>query len=57
MSPVIFGLRMNLRIAVHLACRREQKLGLDTLGQAEHVDRAHHTCFDRLDRVVLVVRW
>jgi hypothetical protein len=36
--------------------RRNEEAGLDTLGEAEHVERALERRLDRLDGVVLVVR-
>ena len=54
-APVVLGLRVDLRVAVHLAGRGLQDPRLDPLGQAEHVDRAVHAGLGRLHRVVLVV--
>ena len=45
---------MHLGVAVDLRRRGQQDLGLGPLGQAEHVDRAHHRCLGRLHRVALV---
>ena len=54
-APVVLGLRMHFRVAVHLAGRGLEDLRLHALGQAQHVDRAVHAGLGRLHRVVLVV--
>ena len=54
-SAVRLGLRMNLRISVHLTGRGMQDPRPEPLGQPQHVDRAHDRSLNRLDRVVLVV--
>ena len=46
---------MDLGIAVDLAGRGLEDPRVQSLGEPEHVDRAHHRGLDRLDRVVLVV--
>lgn len=46
---------MLQRVAVHLAGAGEQEPGADALGEAQHVERAHHVGLDRLHGVVLVV--
>src|SRR6185295_9539879 len=54
-APIILGLGMNARITIDLRGRRLQDLGVHALGKTEHIDRAMHTGFDRLHRVVLVM--
>jgi len=54
-APVAFGLRMLLRVAIDFAGRGQQDARVDPLGQAQHVDRAHHAGLDGLDRIVLVM--
>jgi hypothetical protein len=46
---------MDLGVAVDFARRRLQNLGPAPLRHAQHVDRADHAGFHRLDRVVLIV--
>jgi hypothetical protein len=55
-APVTFRLRVHVRVTVHFARARLEHPRPDALGETEAVDRAHHRCLDRLDRVVLVVR-
>ena len=54
-APVGLGLRVHLGVAVDLAGRGLQDLGLHPLGQAQHVDRAVHAGLGGLHRIVLVV--
>jgi hypothetical protein len=54
-APVTFGLRMLLRVAIDFAGRGQQDARVDPLGEAQHVDRAHHAGLDGLDRIVLVM--
>ena len=54
-SPVVLGLGVHLRVAVHLGGRRREDLRPGALGQPEHVDRAVHRGLRRLHRVALVV--
>jgi hypothetical protein len=54
-APVVLALRVHLRVAVDLAGRGLQDLGLHALGQAEHVDGTVHAGLGGLHRVVLVV--
>uniref|UniRef100_A0A182ILJ5 Uncharacterized protein n=1 Tax=Anopheles atroparvus TaxID=41427 RepID=A0A182ILJ5_ANOAO len=55
-APVRFRLWVHVRIAVHLGRAGDQHLRPDALCQSEHVDRTERVGFDRLDRVVHVVR-
>jgi hypothetical protein len=55
MAPIIFGLRMDARVAVDLGGRGLQDLGLYPLGKAQHVDRAVHAGLGGLHRIVLVM--
>eukprot|EP01137_Pigoraptor_chileana_P013985 Opistho-2@4893 len=55
-TPVGFLLRMLFGVAIHLRRRRKQQPRAHTPCEAEHVQRAHGVCFDRLDWVVLIVR-
>jgi hypothetical protein len=54
-TPVFFGLRMHLGVAIDLGRGRLQDLGPDAFGQAEHVDGAVHRGLRRLHRIELVV--
>ena len=54
-APVVFGLRMNIGIAVDLRRRRLENLALQPLGEAQHVDGAMHAGLGRLHRIVLIV--
>mmetsp|Transcript_39193 Transcript_39193/g.117845 ORF Transcript_39193/g.117845 Transcript_39193/m.117845 type:complete len:253 (+) Transcript_39193:463-1221(+) len=54
-TPVRFVLRMDLRVTIDLRRGGEQHPRLDTLGEAEHVDRPHGGRLDGLHGVVLVV--
>ena len=55
MSPAVFRLWMDLRVAVHLGGGRLEDLRLDPLGQAQHVDGAVDACLGGLDGIELVV--
>jgi hypothetical protein len=46
---------MNVRIAIHLAGRGLEDASMEALGQAKHVDRAHHAGLRRLNGVTLIV--
>ena len=54
-APVVFGLGVNLGVAVNLRGGGLQDASLDPFGHSQHVDRAHHAGLDGLDRVVLVM--
>ncbi len=54
-SEVGLGLGVDGRISIDLRSGGLEDLGLEPLGQAEHVDRAVDIDLRRLDRVVLVV--
>ena len=54
-AAVALRLRVNLRVAVDLACRCLEDLGPAAAGHAQEVDRAHHARLHRLDGVVLIV--
>ena len=51
----MFWLRMHEWIAINLAGARLQNLRLQTLREAQHIDRAHAAGFRGLDGIVLVV--
>ena len=54
-TPVIFGLGMHFRIAVHFGSRGLEDSRSYPLGQAQHVDSPHYAGFHRFHGVVLVV--
>src|SRR5579862_2862669 len=54
-AAIILGLGMDRGVAVDLAGRGLEDLGLHPLRQAQHVDRAGHAGLGRLDRIELVV--
>ena len=54
-APIVFGLRMDARIAVHFGGGGLKDSCPQPLGQAQHVDRAMHACLRRLHGIVLVV--
>src|SRR4051794_8663477 len=59
-APVLFRLRVNMRVSVHLRSRRLKNLGLEPLSQAKHIYRTMHARLRCLYRVVLIVdrrRW
>lgn len=47
---------MHLRVAINFRSGSEENSRVETLGEAKHVECTLSGCFDRLDRVVLVVR-
>jgi hypothetical protein len=53
-SPVAFGLRVNLRISIHLGCRSEENSSLSPLGQTQHVDGSHNIGFNGFYSVILI---
>jgi hypothetical protein len=53
-APVLFLLRVHVRIAIHLGRRRDQKARAASLGEAEHVHRAEDASLDRVDRILLI---
>ena len=55
MPPIIFGLRVNLRIAIDFAGRSLKNPCLHPLCQTKHVDGAMHRRFCRLDRITLIM--
>ena len=54
-AQVVFGLRMDFRVAVDFGSRGLQDARLDALGKPQHVDCAMHGGLGRLHRVELVV--
>jgi len=54
-SPVGFGLGMDVRFAVDFAGGGLEDFGSDAFGESEHVDGSHDGGFDGLDGVVLVM--
>src|ERR1044071_1154 len=54
-SPVAFGLRMNLRVAINFGRGGLKNACVDALGQSQHVDRAHDRGLDRLNSIVLIM--
>src|SRR6185312_9065396 len=57
MTPVMFWLRMHEWIAVNLAGARLQDLRLQTLREAQHIDRTYDAGLRGLDGIMLVVDW
>lgn len=53
--PVVFRLRVNVRIAVDLRGGRLENPAFQPFGKAEHVGRADNAGFDGLDRIALVM--
>ena len=54
-APVVLGLRVDLRVAVDLARRRQQEAGAVRLGQPERVMRAVRADLQRVQRQAQVV--
>jgi len=54
-SPVILLLRMDCRVAIDFAGGGLKDLGLDPLGNAQHVDSPHDVGLYGFDRVILIV--
>ena len=54
-TPVVFGLRMDMRIAIDFGRRGLENLCFHAFGKPQHVDRAVHARFGRLHWVMLVV--
>src|SRR5439155_13089249 len=54
-TPVVLGLRVDLRVDVHLAGGRQQEAGTLGLGQAERLVGSEASDLQRLDRVLQVV--
>ncbi len=54
-APVVFGLGVHGWIAIHLAGAGLKNAGIQSLGQAQHVDGTVHAGLEGLHRVVLVV--
>ena len=54
-TPVIFSLRMNDRIAINFTGRRLQHLASQALGKPQHIDRTMDGSFGGLDRIVLIM--
>ncbi len=54
-AAIALRLRMHGRVAIDLRGRGLEDLGLQPLGQAQHVDRADHAGLGRLHRIELVV--
>jgi hypothetical protein len=54
-TPVTFGLRVHIWIAIHLTGGGLEYSGIYPFGQAQHVDGTENTGFGGLYRVVLVM--
>lgn len=57
MAPVPLMLGMHLGVPIHLRCGGEEKPGLHSLSQTQHVQGSNGVGFDCLDRVVHVLDW
>ena len=55
MAPIIFGLGMNVGIAINFAGRSLKDFALQALGKAENVDGTVDGRLDRLHRIMLIV--
>ncbi len=55
MTPIILGLRVDLRIAVYFAGRGLKNSRLYPFGESQHIDRTMHAGFRGLDRIKLIV--
>jgi hypothetical protein len=53
--PIGLGLGMGGRIAIDFTCRGLEDLGLDSLGQSEHVNSPEDTGLDRLHWIELIM--
>ena len=54
-APIVFGLRVDRRIAIDFAGRCLEDPRVEPLGQPQHVDRAVDRGLGRLDRIVLIM--
>lgn len=54
-APVVFCLGVHGWVTMHLACAGLKNTGIQSLGQAQHVDGTVHAGLEGLNRVVLVV--
>ena len=50
-TPIIFPLRVDIRVAVDLARAGDQHARFTALREAANVQRSQHVCLDRLDRI------
>src|SRR6266550_8662168 len=55
MPPILFRLRMHLRIPVYFRGRGLENSSADALGQPQHVDGSNDARLNGLDRVVLIM--
>jgi len=55
LAPVAFRLRMDFRVAIHLAGGGLKDPRAGALGEPQHVDRAMHAGLGGLHRIVLIV--
>ena len=55
MPPIVFSLRVDMRITIHFRCGGLQNLRFQTLGKTQHIDCPVHACLRRLYRVMLVM--
>ena len=53
--PIVFRLRVHIRVAIDFRSRCLKDLGLYALCQAKHIDCAMHAGFRRLHRITLVM--
>ena len=51
--PVVFGLRIDLGVAVDLGCGGQEDAGFDALGHAQHIQSPHDIDFGGFYRVEL----
>ena len=54
-AAITLDLRVHIRIAIDLACRRLQHACIHSPTQSKRMHRSKHACLHRLDRVVLIV--
>mmetsp|Transcript_17404 Transcript_17404/g.40008 ORF Transcript_17404/g.40008 Transcript_17404/m.40008 type:complete len:237 (-) Transcript_17404:501-1211(-) len=54
-SPITFGLRVNLRVSINFAGGSKQNSGFDAFCKSQHVQSSHSACLNGLDRVELVM--
>ena len=53
--PIVLGLRMDMRVAIHLRRGGLENLGSEALGETQHIDCPVHAGLGRLHRVMLVM--
>ena len=55
MPPIVLGLRMDMRVAIHFRCRGLENLSLQALGKTQHIDCPVHASLRCLYGVMLVM--